>query len=150
MPSEFGTAILFYMETKPTLSLDQPATYQIRLQGRISADLSDWLADSAVIFEGGETIATGKVCDQAALFGLLSFIRDLGVPLLLVEYIPNSKENPMNKNLLKAIFYGIAVAMGVAVIVLNIVNPLTLAGTTTLLGLGVAALGVGGLQKAQP
>ena len=53
----------------------------------------------------------------------------------------------MNKNLLKTIFYGIAVAMGIAVIMLNIVNPLTLAGATSLLGIGVLALGITGLQK---
>ncbi len=53
----------------------------------------------------------------------------------------------MNKNLLKTIFNGIAVAMGVAVVVLNIVNPLTLANATSLLGIGVLALGIAGLQK---
>jgi hypothetical protein len=45
------------------------------------------------------------------------------------------------------ILNGIAVAMGVAIVVLNIVNPLSLTGATTLLGLGVAALGVANLQK---
>jgi hypothetical protein len=149
MPSRAWTAILFFMETKPTLTRDQPATYRFRLQGRISADLSDWLSGAVVSFEQDQTILTGQVRDQAALFGLLSFVRDLGVPLVSVEFIPASKENKMNKNLLKTVFYGIAVAMGIAVIVLNIVNPLTLAGTTTLLGLGVAALGIAGLQKAQ-
>lgn len=147
MPSKPWAAILFYMETKTTLTLDQPARYRIRLQGRISADLSDWLTEAVVDFEGGQTIATGGVCDQAALFGLLSFVRDLGVPLLSVEFLPYQKENQMNKNLLKTIFFGVAVAMGIAVVVLNIVNPLTLAGTTTLLGIGVAALGIAGLQK---
>jgi hypothetical protein len=150
MPSKPWTAILFYMETRPTLTRDQPATYRIRLQGRISADLSDWLTESIVTFEQDQTVLTGQVCDQAALFGLLSFVRDLGVPLVSIEFIPSSKENQMNKKLLKTVFYGIAVAMGIAVIVLNIVNPLTLAGATTLLGLGVAALGIAGLQKAQP
>jgi hypothetical protein len=53
----------------------------------------------------------------------------------------------MNKNLLKTVFNGIAVAMGVAVVVLNIVNPLTLTGATSLLGIGVLALGIAGLQK---
>jgi hypothetical protein len=53
----------------------------------------------------------------------------------------------MNKNLLKTILYGIAVAMGIAIVVLNIVNPLTLAGATSLLGIGVLALGIAGLQK---
>ena len=53
----------------------------------------------------------------------------------------------MNKNLLGTIFNGIALAMGVAVIVLNIINPLSLGGATTLLGIAVAALGLAGLQK---
>ena len=147
MPSRIGTAILFFMETRTALTLDQPAAYQIRLQGRISIDLSDWLTDVVIAFEDGQTIMTGRVCDQAALFGLLSFVRDLGVPLLSVEFLSTSKENQMNKNLPKTVFFGIAIAMGIAVVVLNIVNPLTIAGTTTLLGIGVAALGIAGLQK---
>lgn len=53
----------------------------------------------------------------------------------------------MNKNLLKTIFNGIAVAMGVAVVVLNIVNPPTLASATSMLGIGLLALGIAGLQK---
>ena len=56
-------------------------------------------------------------------------------------------EDKMNRNLLKTIFYGIAVAMGVAVVVLNIVNPLTLASATSMLGIGVLALGIAGLQR---
>ena len=53
----------------------------------------------------------------------------------------------MNKNLLKTIYNGIVVAMGVAVVVLNIVNPLTLTAATSLPGIGVTALGIAGLQK---
>jgi hypothetical protein len=49
---------------------------------------------------------------------------------------------------LNVIFNGIAVAMGIAIIVLNIVNPLSLTGATTLLGIGVAALGIANLRKA--
>ena len=50
---------------------------------------------------------------------------------------------------LNVIFNGVAVAMGVAIIVLNIVNPLSLTGAITLLGIGIAALGIANLQKAQ-
>lgn len=53
----------------------------------------------------------------------------------------------MKKNLLGTIFNGLALAMGVAVVVLNIINPLKLKDATTLLGIGVAVLGVAGLQK---
>jgi hypothetical protein len=49
---------------------------------------------------------------------------------------------------LNVIFNGIAVAMGVAIIVLNIVNPLSLTGATTLLGIGIAALGIAYLRWA--
>ena len=50
---------------------------------------------------------------------------------------------------LNVIFNGIAVAMGVAIIVLNLVNPLSLTGATTLLGIGITALGIANLQKAK-
>ena len=53
----------------------------------------------------------------------------------------------MNKSLLKTILNGLALAMGVAIVVLNIVNPPTLASATSMLGIGVAALGIAGLQK---
>ena len=53
----------------------------------------------------------------------------------------------MKKGLLKTIFNGIAVAMGVALIVTNIINPLDVTTATTLLGIGVAVLGIANLQK---
>ena len=53
----------------------------------------------------------------------------------------------METNLLKTVCSGIAVAMGVAVIVTNIINPLSLASLANLLGIGVAALGIAALQK---
>jgi hypothetical protein len=59
-----------------------------------------------------------------------------------------TKENEMNKNLLGTIFSGVALAMGVAIIVLNIVNPPSLASATSMLGIGVAALGMANLRKA--
>lgn len=53
----------------------------------------------------------------------------------------------MNKSLSQTIFNGLALAMGVAVVVLNIVNPPSLANATSLLGIGVAALAIANLQK---
>ena len=76
------------METKP-LSPDQPACYRLRLQGRLSADWADWLQDAHARLEGAQTVLTGTVRDQAGLFGLLGYVRDLGVVLLSVEYLPD-------------------------------------------------------------
>ncbi len=53
----------------------------------------------------------------------------------------------MDRNLLKTIFYGFALAMGVAAVVLNIVSPPPATTTGILLGFGVAVLGIAGLQK---
>jgi hypothetical protein len=51
------------------------------------------------------------------------------------------------REIVKVACNGIAVAVGVAVIVTNIVNPLSLAGLGTLLAIGVAVLGIAALQK---
>lgn len=78
------------MNTK-ALTPHEPARYRLQLQGRLSADWSDWLTDIAVAYEGdGQlvvTTVTGTVRDQAGLFGLLSFVRDLGAPLIAVQWI---------------------------------------------------------------
>lgn len=79
------------MNTKP-LSSDQPAHYRLRLQGRLSVNWADWLPDAVTTFDSNQTIITGTVRDQPGLFGLLSFIRNLGAPLLLVEYLPDLKK----------------------------------------------------------
>ena len=53
----------------------------------------------------------------------------------------------MSNSLVKTICYGLALAMGVAVIVLNIIAPLAPASMGTLLAIGLAALGLAGLQN---
>jgi hypothetical protein len=52
----------------------------------------------------------------------------------------------MKNNLFKTICYGVAMAMGVAVIVTGIINPLSTASLGNLLGIAVLALGLAGLQ----
>jgi len=71
------------------LSPTQPARYRLHLQGIVNIDWADWLMDRSVDLKENRTILTGTVRDQAALFGLLNYIRDLGMPLLLVEYLPD-------------------------------------------------------------
>ena len=69
------------------LGLDQPATYQIKVQGELDADWSDWLDDLMIQVGDGATTLTGTIADQPALHGLLVKIRDLGLPLISVRYI---------------------------------------------------------------
>ncbi len=53
----------------------------------------------------------------------------------------------MNKNLLDTTFKAVALGMGVAVIVLNILGSLSVDTAVTLLGIGLTALAMAGLQK---
>lgn len=58
-----------------------------------------------------------------------------------------NKEIFMKDNLLKTICYGLAVAMGIAVLVTNMISPLSLSGVTSLLAIGIAGLGISNLQQ---
>ena len=69
----------------------QPRIYQIRLAGHLSHQWSDWFAGLAITLEeGGDTLLTGPVVDQAALFGLLKKVRDLGMPLVSLHRLEPS------------------------------------------------------------
>lgn len=71
-----------YSGTNP----DQPAVYQFRIQGHLGPQWMDWFGDLTITLEeNGETLLTGPVVDQAALYGLLKKVRDLGMPLISVN-----------------------------------------------------------------
>lgn len=67
------------------LGLDQPAVYQIRVQGVLHTDWQEWLDGFEISTIAGETTLRGFVVDQPALFGLLIKIRNLGLTVLSVE-----------------------------------------------------------------
>ena len=63
----------------------QPTIYQIRVKSHLGSDWTDWFEGLTITLEeGGDTLLTGPVADQAALHGLLKKVRDLGIPLLSV------------------------------------------------------------------
>jgi hypothetical protein len=86
--------------TDQRLRLDQPVTYQIRVQGRLDGSWSAWFDSLSIVVTDSDgsapvTIITSRVKDQAALHGLLARIRDLGLPLLSVQYLDTAHdENP--------------------------------------------------------
>ena len=65
---------------------------EICLEGHLDLTWADWLDGFTLIHaEQGKTILTGEVKDQAALYGLIAKLRDLGVKLVSVKL--NSKES---------------------------------------------------------
>jgi hypothetical protein len=77
--------------------IDHPARYEIQVQGRLREGWSHWFGGMTVrtvIDEQGVpvTVLAGDVQDQAALHGLLARVRDLGLPLLLVQLLPPGQE----------------------------------------------------------
>lgn len=71
---------------------DQPTVYQIRVESHLGPDWTDWFEGLTITREdNGNTLLTGPVVDQAALFGLLKKVRDLGMPLVSVNRIESSQ-----------------------------------------------------------
>ncbi|MDJ0752106.1 MAG: hypothetical protein QNJ45_01205 [Ardenticatenaceae bacterium] len=67
---------------------DQPLVYQIRIYGHLDCQWTHWFDELTITLEeSGETLLTGVVIDQAALYGLLKKVRDLGMPLLSVNIV---------------------------------------------------------------
>ena len=62
--------------------------YEIRLQGRLDPRWSAWFDGLTLTAEAdGTTVLAGPVIDQAALHGVLSRLRDLGLPLISVTQV---------------------------------------------------------------
>jgi hypothetical protein len=76
----------------PRSEQKQPNIYQIRIKGHLDDRRSDWFEGMAIRREeGGDTLLTGPVVDDAALHGLLKRVRDLGMPLISVNRIDSGQ-----------------------------------------------------------
>jgi hypothetical protein len=68
-------------------SIDKPRVYRIRVYGELDQHWTDWFDGFTLECIKGNTVLTGLVADQAALHGVLSKIRDLGLPIELVQHM---------------------------------------------------------------
>jgi hypothetical protein len=63
--------------------------YQIRIKGHLGREWTDWFEGLTITaLDNGETLLTGPVVDQAALYGELKKVRDVSIPLLSIIRIP--------------------------------------------------------------
>ena len=62
---------------------------EIRIKEEIDENWADWFGDLVIRHaEQNETVLTGCVADQAALYGVLIKLRDLGLSLVSVNVSP--------------------------------------------------------------
>ncbi len=60
--------------------------YEIRIEGHLDGKWADWFDGMSITLEeDGNTLISGPVSDQPALYGLLRKARDLGLPLVAVN-----------------------------------------------------------------
>jgi hypothetical protein len=76
-------------ELKQKLNLDKPATYQIKVPGKLDESWSEWAGGMTVTvgsYDDGLPVTTlTGTFDQAALQGLLRRLYSLGLPLISVN-----------------------------------------------------------------
>ncbi len=87
------------MSAKKKLTLDSPARYEIHIQGALDDSWKENLnaASMEVQNQPSEPPVTIAICefiDQTALTGVLSYIYNMGLPLLSVECIGIEPEAP--------------------------------------------------------
>lgn len=59
--------------------------YEIRLKGHLDTRWAEWFEGMSFTYkDDGTTVLTGRIVDQAELFGMLRKVRDLGLPLVSV------------------------------------------------------------------
>ena len=72
----------------PTGTSQRAGRYEIRLKGHLDTRWAAWFDGMTFDHDGdGTTRIHGPVVDQAALYGLLGKVRDVGLPLISVTQV---------------------------------------------------------------
>ncbi|EKU96500.1 hypothetical protein Lepto7375DRAFT_0505 [Leptolyngbya sp. PCC 7375] len=76
------------------ISAENCPQYEICVKGHLAPHWSHWFEGFEIALkDNGETLLSGPVVDQAALYGLLIKVRDLGLPLVSVMPAQTNKNS---------------------------------------------------------
>jgi len=82
----------------PLPAFGKPAYYEFRVNGRLSQQAASWFEGMDISVDKAhtpvQTVIQGHIPDQAALHGLISRIRDLGLTLVSVNQIEQNGQAP--------------------------------------------------------
>lgn len=75
--------------------MDTPGLYEIRVRDHLTTGWADWFDGLSLRYEqNGDMVLVGRLPDQAALHGILTKIRDLGLVLIAVHRIDSTDGTP--------------------------------------------------------
>jgi hypothetical protein len=80
---------------KSKIDTSQLMVYEIRVEGHLDSQWIEWFGGATITLEeNGDTLLTSPAIDQAALYGLLKKVRDLGMPLVSVNQVQFNITHP--------------------------------------------------------
>ena len=88
----------------PLPEFGKPAFYEFRVKGRLSKHAEPWFEGMDISVDEThnptQTAIQGHMPDQAALHGLISRIRDLGLTLISVNQVEQKEESGRDQDVL--------------------------------------------------
>jgi len=86
------------LSPRTPIPFDRPATYQIKVQGRIAPTISDLLGGMLITQgtdEAGHPVTTlvGELRDQASLAGVLNYLYELHLLVITVTRLEVASDN---------------------------------------------------------
>ncbi len=69
----------------------EPGKYEIRIGGSLGSQGREWFDGFSIRVEDGRvTVLEGLIIDEASLYGVLSRIRDLNLPLISINPVADA------------------------------------------------------------
>lgn len=83
-----GGKLLAAGSVNELITLQDQGRFELRVGSLLDPQWQDWFEGLSMSWDSTTTLLSGSVIDQAALYGVLSYLRDMNVPLISVQYLP--------------------------------------------------------------